>query len=325
MTKKRRSPPPIILILIGIALIAGGAKLLPFIKDSLFAQGGKSIASGDSLIASVQGVPSGEVRIGGSTSAAGMRAVLEPIIELAYPKFHLKYLNPENGIASTETGLEMLLEGKLDVIYASSAIPEEILQKAKQKGIKLKTIPVAISGVAVAVHPSLNIPGMTINEYHKILQGTIKNWRDVRGPDLKIRIYNKDGNSLDGAPFIPIKTATEAFKRIANDPGGFHVASASLVVPQCGVKALPVGLDASHFIVPYKSPLIPVSECSSQNHNLVDTEAFSNGNYPLLKTISIVMIEDAGFREKAGTVYSQMILTAQGQDLVRQAGYLTPR
>jgi phosphate transport system substrate-binding protein len=324
MSKKKKKLPPIVFIVIGIVAIIVGFKLLTFLKAPESKPQPIPLVP-QNLIASVQDVPTGEIRVGGSTTAAGIRKVLDPVIQLAFPDFRLKYINPENDIPSTESGIKMLLDGKLDLVHASKAISEDLLEKSKQKGIKLKAIPIAISGFAIAVNPNLTVPGLTLDEYQNIVDRKILNWKEVGGPDLDITFYMTDKKYDGDANSIQVRSATEAFQKIKNDRGGLHIASAALAVPQCGIKTLPIGLDKTQLIAPYQEPLILAENCTVQNHNRVNIEVFRTRKYPLLRDLSIVIVEDAGLRQKAGTAYAQMVLTDQGQDLVRQAGYLSQR
>jgi phosphate transport system substrate-binding protein len=313
---KKINPPPIVFVFIGIAIFIGVFKFYP--KTKLFS----SSKLNHNLIGSVRNVPSGTFRYSGSTSWAELRKGMHPIIELIFPNFNLQYINPESGDPSSGKGIEMLLDGKIDFVQSSKGITDTLLLKAQQKGIKLKEIPIAVSGFAIAVHPNLDIPGLTMEEYQKIIKGEIKNWKELGGPNLEIHIYRKDEKFLDRASFFSVKNATEAFRKISQDLGGLHVASVALAVPQCGIKVLPIGLDATHLVAPYKEPLIPTSKCSAQNRNQVNVDALQTKAYPLLRDLSVVMIADGGRQQQLGEAYAQILLSAQGQELIRRFGYL---
>ena len=45
---------------------------------------------------------------------------------------------------------------------SSRSIKPEEYQAAQQRGFSLKEIPVAIDAIAIAVHPSLNLPGLCL-------------------------------------------------------------------------------------------------------------------------------------------------------------------
>jgi branched-chain amino acid transport system substrate-binding protein len=273
-------------------------------------------------IASVANVPTGKIRYGGSTAWAELRGAALPFIKQAFPNFQLEYQDPPNSRPYSEAGIAMLINGQLDIALSSKGISSDLRKQAEQKGIKLKEIPVAINANAIAVHPSLNIPGLTIEQLNSIKSGRITNWKEVGGPDLKIQVYASDERYLSGAKFVRVSNATDGIRKVSQDPGGFLRASAALVVPQCGVKALPLGLNADKLVAPYQLPLIPVEQCSEQNHNQVDVNTFRTGEYSDVEMLSVVIVEDGGAKQQAGEAYANMLLTAEGQQVVNKSGYL---
>jgi phosphate transport system substrate-binding protein len=273
------------------------------------------------IMASVRNVPSGRFRYGGSTTWSELIKSVGPIILNAHPNFGLDYKDSGDEIQSSEAGIKMLVNNKLDFALSSIGIPDDLLKEGKD--IQLAEVSVALSAFSVAVHPSLNIPGLTMSQYGDIISGKVKNWQEIGGPNLKIQIYMTDGKHLKGASFKEVKNATAAFKEIMQDPGGLHIASPALIVPQCGVKALPMGTQSSNLISPYQKPLVLTKDCTRNNHNKVDTRIFEEGKYqhPLIRNLSVVIVKDGGRKQKAGEAYAKILLTSQGQNLINEAGY----
>ena len=110
--------------------------------------------------AQVQGVPKGEFNYGGSTSWATIRRDLDPAIQTVWPQFRLRYISSDKGKPGSGTGIRMLLDNQLSFSQSSRPVNNTELNQAQQRGFTLKEIPVAISGTAVVVNPSLNIPGL---------------------------------------------------------------------------------------------------------------------------------------------------------------------
>ncbi|MFB2773116.1 PstS family phosphate ABC transporter substrate-binding protein, partial [Pelatocladus sp. BLCC-F211] len=225
--------------------------------------------------AELASVPSGLFHYGGSTTWAPIRKNLDTEIQTVFPQFQLRYTDPTIGAPGSETGIKMLLDNQLAFSQSSRPIKDEEYQKAQQRGFKLKEIPVAIDGIAIAVHPNLNVPGLTVNQLKDIYIGKITNWQQVGGPNLEITPYSRrlqeggtveffDENVLEGKKFGAnvqfIPTTTEALKEIAKNPGGMYYASAPEVVGQCSVKPLSLGKTADKFIPPYKEPFISLQQ-----------------------------------------------------------------
>ena len=60
-------------------------------------------------------------------------------------------------------------------IDALCAIADREYQQSQQRGLSLKQIPVALEGLAIAVHPDLQIPGLTLGQIKDIYTGKITN------------------------------------------------------------------------------------------------------------------------------------------------------
>lgn len=312
--------PPIVFILLGLSVCAGAYQLL---KPStpLFSSAPEISQPAGEKMTDVQAVPKGEFRYGGSTSWAVVRKNVDVGIRFGFPDFRLKYVDPEGTTPNSQVGLTMLLDGKLDFVQSSQGIPESIQQQAKQRGIKLKEISVATDAVAVYVHPQLNLPGLTWTQLQAIMAGQIRNWQELGGPNQAIQIYQKNQQDVPGAPFTTIASTTEAIRRVAHDSGGISWASAPLVVPQCGIKVLPLGLSPNQWISPYQKPEVSSADCTDKIHNQVNAEIFRNAQYPWRRSLSIVVIEDNSDRQKAGEAYAKMLMTQQGQSLLQESGY----
>lgn len=117
----------------------------------------------NSDFASVQNVSSGLFYYGGSTSWTPIRLTIDSAIQAARPEFRLRYVEPTSEPPSSGSGIRMLLDGRLAFAQSSRPILDQELTHTQQRGFDLKQIPIAIDGLAVAVNPNLDIPGLTID------------------------------------------------------------------------------------------------------------------------------------------------------------------
>jgi phosphate transport system substrate-binding protein len=286
--------------------------------------------------AKVQNVPSGLFNYGGSTTWAPIRKEVDPVIQTVWTQFQLRYTQPTSDAPGSGTGIKMLLNNQLAFSQSSRSITNEEYQQASQRGLTLKEIPIAIDGIAVAVNPNLNIKGLTIAQLKDIYTGKLTNWNQVNGPNLPITAYSRrkeDGgtieffveNILGGAKFGTnvkfIPTTTQALRELANNLGGIYYASAPEVVPQCGIKPLPVGRQANELISPYKEPFVPIAQCPGQRNQL-NVEAFKSGQYPITRRLFVIVKQNGQDDQRAGEAYSQLLLTTQGQQLISKAGFV---
>lgn len=123
--------------------------------------------------AQVQNVPSGIFNYGGSTTWAPIRKIADPVIQSTWVQYRLRYTNPVNGNPGSGTGIRMLLDGQLSFAQSSRPLKDKEYEQAQQRGYSLKQIPVAIDGIAMGVHPKLQIPGLTIDQIKGIYTGKI--------------------------------------------------------------------------------------------------------------------------------------------------------
>jgi phosphate transport system substrate-binding protein len=145
----------------------------------------------------VQNVPRGLFNYGGSTSWAPIREKVDPVIQTERPEFRLRYVQPSNAAPDSATGIQSLIDGQLSFSQSSRPILDQELSRAQQRGFKLNQIPVAIDGLAIAVNPNLNIPGLTIDQLKSIYTGKINNWNQVGGPNLSIKPYSRRITDVD--------------------------------------------------------------------------------------------------------------------------------
>ncbi|MEA5597079.1 PstS family phosphate ABC transporter substrate-binding protein [Rivularia sp. UHCC 0363] len=299
-------------------------------------QSQSNLQSVNQTFASVEKVPSGLFSYGGSTTWAPIRAEVDSEIETALPKFQLRYTNPTTGNPGSGTGIMMLLNNQLAFSQSSRAVKDKEYQQAQQRGFKLQEIPVAIDGIAIAVNPNLNIPGLTLGQLKDIYTGKITNWQEVGGENLTIRPYSRrlaeggtveffDENILDSEKFGSniefVANTTEALRNVAKNNGGIYYASAPEVVGQCGVKPLPIGGTSNKFVPPYQEPFIQPSNCPQQRNQL-NAEAFKSGEYPITRRLFVVVKKNGQIDEQAGETYAKLLLTDQGQKLISKAGFV---
>lgn len=121
-----------------------------------------------------------------------------------------------------------------------------------------------------------------------------------------------------------LSTTTQALQKVADNPGGIYYASAPEVVPQYTVKPLPIGRKPDSLIAPYQQPLVPSSQCPTKRNQL-NVSAFQNGQYPITRRLFVIVKQNNQIDQQAGIAYANLLLTAQGQELIAKAGFVRIR
>lgn len=291
-------------------------------------------------LSEIDGIPAGTYRYGGSATMVPIRQAIESLVKTDAPQFQLNYVNPLEGAPNSTLGIDRLLSGELAFVDASRAIKPEEYEAAEQLGFELQQTPVAIDGIAITVHPRLDIKGLTIEQLRDIYLGNISNWYEVGGPDLAIRPFSMLPTTSGTASFFvqsilkgePLSQRVEitnettpVLRQITSIPGSIYYVSAPLAIPQCSVKTLPIAsAEGRPFVAPYQVPQVDASDCPKRR-NRINKDAFRNGTYPLTRRLFVVSKKGDSSEAIAGLAYSDIVLSAEGQILVEEAGFVSVR
>lgn len=300
---------------------------------------GSSSQSGVANFSQVKNVPSGLFNYGGSTTWAPIRLETEPLIARAWPEFRLRYTDPTTGTPGSGSGIRMLVNDQLAFAQSSRPLNEQELQAAQGRGVRLVAVPVAIDGIAFAVHPNLQIPGLAVPQLADIYTGKITNWSQVGGPNLAMTPFSRrpeDGGTVEyfidevlgkqnlGANVKMVRDTTDGIRKVAATPGGIYYASAPEIVGQCTVNYLPLKSKSGAWIPPYQPPFIPASQCPGQRNQL-NQAAFQSGEYPITRRLFVIVKQNGQIDQQAGEAYANLLLTDQGQAAIAKAGYVPLR
>ncbi|MEH2172790.1 PstS family phosphate ABC transporter substrate-binding protein [Nostoc sp.] len=297
------------------------------------------VSNNASTFQTVADVPPASFNYGGSTAWASIRQLVDSQIQSDRPELRLRYVNPVNGSPGSSSGIRMLLDGKLDFAQSSRPLTDEEQATAKERGFTLEQRQVGMDGIAVVVNPSLNVPGLTVEQLQQIYLGKITNWNQVGGPNLPITAFSQrpedadtvifpNNSDLKGQAFGSnvqyVYSATEAVRQVSKTPGGVYYASARSVVFQCSVKALPLGQTSARLITPYQEPMVSPEQCPHQRNQL-NTQAIKNGSYPMIANLFVIIKQNKGREQQIGNAYANLLLTDQGQRAIEQAGFVGVR
>ena len=291
-------------------------------------------------LATIESIPDGQYNYGGSATMVPLRQLIEPLVTAETPGFELSYVNPVDSAPNSTRGIEMLLARELAFADSSRFLSPEEYKAAERMGFELQQTPVAIDGIAVVVHPDLAIEGLTIDQLRDIYLGNITNWREVGGPNLEVQPFSMSPSDSGTASFFvkrvlkrePLSALVEmtsettpVLRQVATTPGSIYYVSAPLAVPQCSVKTLPIASAPGRpFVAPYQEPRVPAADCPDRR-NQINQDALRNGTYPLTRRLFVVSIKGESADAIAGQAYSEILLSAEGQTLVDEAGFVSIR
>jgi phosphate transport system substrate-binding protein len=145
-------------------------------------------------------------------------------------------------------GLLALFEHKADLAMISTSLEREmeILSKSNP-GLplqRLKAFEIARTRAALVVHPDNPVRSARLQDIAKILTGEISNWKQLGGPDLRIRVVAaREGGGvvasvearLLGAAHITatdairVQVGTQIVRVVAQEPGAIGISHLAIV------------------------------------------------------------------------------------------------
>lgn len=93
------------------------------------------------------------------------------------------------------TGIAAKLNKTVDIAMASREMKDAEWAKAKSAGLDLQEITIAYDGITIIVNKSNPVKNLTTEQLREIFMGTVKNWKEVGGPDEKIVVLSRDSSS----------------------------------------------------------------------------------------------------------------------------------
>jgi phosphate transport system substrate-binding protein len=332
----------ILLSIILLGLLGGvvGYLTMQHLANRIPQQDVQQSATPEKIVPGAVNLPNGLFSYGGSTTWAIIRTQVWPKLQAINPKFQLQYADTLTASPGSNTGIRMLLDGEIDFSLSSRPLKAAEYSAAKQRGFLLAQYPVAIDGIAVVVHPSLKLSGLTLNQLQQIYRGEIRNWKALGGVNLPIVALTRPPEDsgtvnyfqdkvLQGQPFGNnvkyVNSTTKAIRVLNDTPGAIYFGSAPLVITQCQVQTLAIGQTPQSLTLPYQTiGQRSASDCQNQTLR-VKTEVLQNGSYPLAHKLYVVVKLDNTPTEQAGKAFARLLLTDQGQEAIDQAGFLRIR
>jgi len=170
-------------------------------------------------------------------------------------------IEPNLGAIKAATGLEVkfagvgtgkgmiaLFEGKVPVAAASESLEAAVnsAKKAAEESGKAVSAPadlqfheIKVDSIVVIVNKDNPVDALTKAQLKDINSGKVKNWKEVGGPDLPVKVVTSQPGSatravfqkqiMDGADYIPgvieVRTTREELNEVSKDKGGIGAVS----------------------------------------------------------------------------------------------------
>jgi phosphate transport system substrate-binding protein len=216
------------------------------------------------------------------------------------------------------TGIAAMINGTVDIANASRAMKQEEKAAAEENGITPVEFVVALDAIAVVVHPSNPVDGLTLQQISDIYTQKITNWKQVGGEDRPIVLLSRESNSGTYVYFL------ENVVRLGDKSSDLLFSPETLLMPSSEgisteVRQNPnaIGYDGLGYVTPDQKK-VAIARDDGGPYVLPAVETVNDGSYPISRPLYMYT---AG--EPTGEIqaYVGWILN-EGQRLVPKLGFV---
>lgn len=233
----------------------------------------------------------------------------------AYPDVNISVSGGGSG-----TGLAAMINGTIDIANASREAKEEEYEAARVNGISLTEIVVAYDAIAIVVHPSNPVEGLTLEQVSEIYRGEITNWQQVGGEDRPIVLLSRESNSGTYVYFL------ENVVRLGQKVDWLFSPEALLMPSSEGISAEvrqnpnAIGYDGLGYVT-LDQKVLAVAHAVGGDYVLPSAATVKDGTYPIARRLYMYT---AGRPAGLVATYIEWILS-DGQYLVTALGFVPLR
>jgi phosphate transport system substrate-binding protein len=220
-------------------------------------------------------------------------------------------------------GITDLINGTTDLANSSRSITDDEKTKAQSVGEDIKEYKVLIDGICIVTSKNINVSELTINQLSDIYTGKITNWNQVGGLDAQIVVIARDSSSGTGEYFLQ-KVVQLDGKAKSNDynENDLRLQSNADVVNQIETNSNAIGYIGIGYLKDAgdKVNLIKVKISADSQAIAPTAETVANFSYPISRYCYIYA--NANKLSKIAQAYLDFVLSADGQNIAEQAGFV---
>jgi phosphate transport system substrate-binding protein len=213
------------------------------------------------------------------------------------------------GESGSGNGAKSLVNGMCDVATMSRFMKNEEFKAAVAKGVYPVGTVVAIDGLAIVVHPSSPVQGLTIEQIRNIYTGKITNWKEVGGPNVAIVVISRDTNSGTYESFESLVMNKQKISDKAE-----YVGSSGAIRARVQSTPAAIGYVGLGFVDKTVKAL-------KVNGVVPDNATVISGEYPIARPLFMFT---NGVPKPGSKLYSflNLYLTQKGQQIIEEIGFV---
>jgi ABC-type phosphate transport system substrate-binding protein len=262
-------------------------------------------------------------KIDGSTSTY-------PFTEAVYRSLFLNgFSHPDMPAkhSKSHASYERLINGEVDMIFASVYPASDILELAKEKGVELELIPIAYDAMIFFTNSDNPIKGLTKKQISEIyVENKYSNWKALGGTSARLYPYCRNNDSGSHAQMERyFLNGNEINEKIQKE--NTSVAMSNILTDVMNAQTdSPKGYGLGYSIYYYFQNMDEFYETNKYLKLLEidgvypDDETIASGEYPLSNNTYLVLRKDEP-EDSPARKMAEFMLTADGQACVEEAGF----
>ncbi len=228
--------------------------------------------------------------------------------------------------SKSHTSYQRLINGEVDMLFASVYPASDILKMAEDKGVELELIPIAYDAMIFFTNKDNPTTGLTKEQISNIyVNDAYENWSEVGGSDALLYPYCRNNDSGSHAQMEKhFLNGNEIHPEVQKETS--YTMSNILTDVMAGKTEEPIGYALGYSIYYYYHNMYlfyPVEEelkLLAVDGVMPTDETIADGTYPLSNNTYIVLRKDTP-KDSPARKMAEFMLTEAGQVCVENAGY----
>jgi phosphate transport system substrate-binding protein len=234
-------------------------------------------------------------------------------------------LHPDVSISVTGggsgTGIAAMINGTVDIANASRAMKSEEIAAAEDNGIPPVEFVVARDAIAVVVHPSNPVDGLTLQQISDIYTGKITRWNELGGEDRPIVLLSRESNSGTHVYFLEnVIRMGDKESELLFSPDTLLMPSSEGISAEVRQNPNAIGYDGLGYVTPDQK-VLAVAGQAGEPRVLPSIQTVNDASYPISRPLYMYT---AGEPTGQVATYLDWVLN-EGQSLVSELGFVPLR
>jgi phosphate transport system substrate-binding protein len=219
----------------------------------------------------------------------------------------------------SEQAIKEFISGDLYYLNSSRKLTKNEISKVEAlQDKKVKELIIGLDAIAIIVNPKLGVHELSLTQISNIFEGKTRNWQDLGGPNLMIRIYGRNKASGTchfmkdkfapngfGSSIVEKNNSKEIIKAIKSDLAGISYVDLSSIsneehFPISGIWAMNISIDGEVSVSPF------------------ERIAVLSGNYPISRPLYQYVVD---FENPVINSFLKYELSPEGQNLMEKYGF----